>query len=116
VQHLPGVYMRASSFAAFINDPNPVIEPYPLGPVDYPTVTGAAKVGATLTCNPPQFGGSPSTLSYRWVFGNRTISTKPTATAIRAMVGHSVGCSVTARNASGHFDTFAPKVGRLVIR
>jgi len=68
-RHLPGVYMRTSSFAAFINDPNPVIQPFPTDPEhDFTRVTGVPKVGQTLTCNPPQFGGSPATLSYRWIF------------------------------------------------
>jgi secreted trypsin-like serine protease len=116
-QHLPGVYMRISSFTSFINEANPVIEPYPLDPDGaLPNVTGVPKVGQTLTCNPPAFGGSPSKLSFKWIFNNKTVSTKQTATATSAMVGHSVGCNVTARNASGHFDTFSPAIGRLVIK
>jgi predicted alpha/beta hydrolase family esterase len=44
------------------------------------------------------------------------ISRKQTVTATTAMVGHSVGCQVIARNAGGRFDDFSPKIGRLVIR
>ena len=115
-RHLPGVYMRVSSFASFINDPNPVIEPFPTGDAPYPTVTGVAKVGETLTCNAPPLGGSPATLSYKWIFNSKLISRKPTTTATRDMVGHSVGCTITAHNAGGHFEMFTPRVGRLVIR
>jgi hypothetical protein len=115
-QHLPGVYMRTSSFSAFINEPNPVIEPFPTGDAPYPTVSGVAKVGETLTCNPPPMGGSPAKLTYKWIFDNKVISTKQTATATRAMVNRSVGCNITARNASGHFEMSAPFVGRLVVR
>jgi Trypsin len=115
-KHLPGVYMRVSSFASFINDPNPVIQPYQLPGFDaFPTVTGDARVGGAITCNPPGFGGSPAKLSFKWVFNNKTISRKQTITAIPAMGGHSVACSVVARNASGHFDTFTPHIGRLTI-
>jgi secreted trypsin-like serine protease len=113
---LPDVYMRVSSFASFINDPDPVIEPFPTGDAPYPTVTGVAKVGQTLTCNVPPLGGSPATLSYAWIRNNKVISRKATATATREMVGHSVGCTVTARNASGHIEMFTPRIGRLVVR
>jgi secreted trypsin-like serine protease len=113
---LPGVYMRVSSFASFITDPNPVIEPFPTGDAPYPTVTGVAKVGETLACNAPPLGGNPATLSYAWIFNNKVISRKATATATRDMVGHSVGCTLAARNAGGHIEMFTPRIGRLVIR
>jgi secreted trypsin-like serine protease len=113
---LPGVYMRVSSFASFINDPNPVIEPFPTGDAPYPTVSGVAKVGQTLTCNVPPLGGSPATLSYAWIRNNKVISRKATVTATREMVGHSVGCTATARNAGGHIEMFTPRIGRLVVR
>ena len=116
-EHLPGVYTRVSSFLSFINDPSPVIEPFPVDTsVDFPHVTGKAKVGETLTCNPGRYGGSPAKLSYKWVWKNKTISTKKTAKAIKSMRGHSVGCSITARNAGGHWTDFAPRIGRIVIR
>jgi secreted trypsin-like serine protease len=116
-KHLPGVYMRVSSFRSFIDDPNPVIQPFPVDPEhDFTHVTGVPAVGRTLTCNPPQFGGSAAALSYRWVFNFKTISRRQTATATKAMVGHSVGCEVIARNAGGVFKDFSPKVGRLVVR
>ena len=114
-KHLPGVYMRTSSFASFINATNPVISPYMLDANDFPRVTGTPEVGATLTCNPPKFGGTPSTLHYTWIFNSKTISTKQTVTAIRAMAGHSVGCNISARNASSHFEVSTPRAGRLRI-
>jgi hypothetical protein len=115
-KHLPGVYMRVSSFASFVTDPNPVIEPFQLGDEGFPKVTGVPKVGETLTCNPPHLGGSPATLHYKWVFHNKVVSTKQTVKALRVMAGHSVGCSVVARNAGGHFDVFSPRVGRLTVQ
>ncbi|TML07111.1 MAG: serine protease [Actinobacteria bacterium] len=115
-RHLPGVYTRTSSFASFINDPNPVIEPFPTDPEhNFPRVTGVPKVGETLTCNPPQFGGSPATLSYRWIFNFKTVSRKQTLVATKAMAGHRAGCHVTARNAGGQFTDDSPRVGDLVI-
>jgi len=116
VKALPAVAMRVSSFLSFINDPNPVIEPFPTGDAPYPTVSGVAKVGGTLTCNLPPLGGSPATVSYRWQFNNKVVSRTKTAKATRDMVGHSVGCTATIRNASGHVEMFTPRIGRLVIR
>lgn len=116
-KHLPGVYMRTSAFASFINDPNPVIEPFPTDPEhDFTHVTGVPKVGQTLTCTPAHFGGSPATLSYRWIFNFKTISKKQTVVATKAMAGHHVGCHVTARNAGGSFTDFSPRVGDLTIQ
>jgi hypothetical protein len=112
-RRLPGVYMRVSSFASFITDPNPVVQPFPLR--DFSTVTGDPRVGSVLTCNAPPFGGSPAHLSYRWIFRGRLVSTSRTATATRAMAGHSVGCVVTARNAGGRFVVTNAAAGRLVV-
>jgi hypothetical protein len=118
-RHLPGVYTRTSSFAPFINDPNPVIQPYPAASLDdlasVPKVTGIGKVGQTLTCNPPQFAGSPSTLSYRWILNRRTVSRTATLKVPRDAVGHFLGCDVTARNASGRFDVVTPRVNRVQV-
>jgi hypothetical protein len=116
-RHLPGVYMRTSSFPSFINDPNPVIQPYPAAPLldlaSVSKVTGIGKVGQILTCNPPAFGGSPSTLSYKWILNFKTVSRTPTLKVTRAMIGRSMGCIVTARNASGQFQVFTPRVNRV---
>jgi hypothetical protein len=116
-RHLPGVYMRTSSFASFIHDPNPVIQPFPAaGPTDVasdPKTTGTGKVGETLTCHPPVFGGSPAKLSIKWVLNFKTVSRSLTLKVTKAMIGHRMGCNVTARNASGHYDTFAGVVDRV---
>jgi hypothetical protein len=116
-RHLPGVYMRVSSFASFINEPDPVIQPYPAAPLtdlaSAPKVTGVGKVGRTLTCNPPQFAGSPSTLSYKWILNLRVVSRTATLKVPRDAVGHFLGCNVTARNASGRFDVVTPHVNRV---
>jgi hypothetical protein len=109
--------MRTSSFSSFIHAANPLIAPYPaaplIDPASEPTVTGSGKVGEPLTCHPPQFAGSPSTLSYKWVFNFKTVSMTPTLTPTKAMIGHFMGCSVTARNASGRFEVFPGHVDRV---
>jgi hypothetical protein len=116
-RHLPGVYMRTSAFAPFIHEQNPVIQPFPaagpLDPASTPKTTGIGKVGETLTCHPPVFGGSPSKLAIKWVLNFKTISRATTVKVTKAMIGHRIGCNVTARNASGHFDAFAGAVDRV---
>jgi hypothetical protein len=116
-RHLPGVYMRTSSFASFIRAANPVIQPFPAaGPADPasdPKTTGVGRVGQTLTCHAPVFGGSPARLSYQWILNFKTVSRKPTLKVTKAMIGHNMGCNVTARNASGHFQAFPGKVDRV---
>jgi Trypsin len=116
-RHLPGVFMRTSSFSSFINAVNPVIQPFPAAPLtdlaSTPTVAGIGKVGQTLTCNPPAFAGSPSTLSYQWIFNRKTVSRTPTLKVTKPMIGHFMGCNVTARNASGHFQVFTAHVNRV---
>lgn len=116
-ERLPGVSMRTSSFASFIHDPNPVIQPYPAASLEdlasEPKVTGIGKVGETLTCTAPAFAGSPSTLAYQWILNFKTVSRRPTLTVSRAMIGHRMGCNVTARNASGHFEVFTPAINRV---
>jgi hypothetical protein len=116
-RHLPGVYMRVASFRSFLAEQNPVIQPFPaaapLDPASTPKTTGIGKVGEILTCHPPVFGGSPAKLSYRWVLNFKTVSRTPTLKVTRAMIGHRMGCNVTARNASGRFQAFAGKVDRV---
>jgi hypothetical protein len=75
--------------------------------------TAAGKVGQTLTCHPPPFAGSPSTLSSKWILNLKTVSTTPTLTVTRAMIGHFMGCTVTARNASGRYQVFTGHVNRV---
>jgi hypothetical protein len=113
-ERLPDVYMRVSSFRSFIENPNPVIQPFPTGePIN--RVTGDPHVGSTLTCNPPHFGGSPATLSYQWAFRGKIVSRRQTVTATPAMAGHAIGCVVVARNAGGRFEVTNAAAGRLVI-
>jgi trypsin len=113
---LPDVTMRVSSFASFITNPNPVIQPYQadadgLGP----KVTGSGKAGQPITCEPPQFAGSPAKLSYRWYVANKVISRARTIPAPAGDIGHNTPCTVTARNAGGSFTITSAPGNRLKI-
>jgi secreted trypsin-like serine protease len=119
-QALPDVAMRVSSFASFINQANPVIEPYTTGRgFRHTRITGLARVGHTVTCKPPKIGGEPFKLSYEWSVGTssggfRTIRhahgaelkiTKAIFNSARPVEGRFVFCIPTARNAGGSLST-----------
>ena len=61
------------------------------------------------------FGGSPAKLAIKWVLNFKTISRSPTLKVTKAMIGHRIGCNVTACNASGHFNAFASAADRVRI-
>jgi secreted trypsin-like serine protease len=114
---LPNVAMRVSSFASFINQKKPVIEPYTTGKGHrQPRIVGAARVGSTVTCKPPTLGGAPLKLSYEWSVGrNGAIVplrgthgpmlkiTKAIFKRALPAEGRILFCTVTARNAGGSF-------------
>jgi secreted trypsin-like serine protease len=115
---LPNVAMRVSSFAAFINQPHPVIEPYTTGGFRHTRIVGTARVGSTVSCKAPKLGGAPYRLSYEWSVGTSTGGFKPlrrhrgarlritrTIYASARPVSHRIlFCVATARNAGGSLD------------
>ena len=72
-----------------------------------PTVSGKAKVGATLTAQPGTWTDAPTGYAYQWqrcsASGCTNIlgATSPTYTLTRADKGHPVRVAVTATNAAG---------------
>jgi hypothetical protein len=67
-----------------------------------PSATGSAQVGATLSCNPGSWTGSPS-FTYQWLRDGAPI---PGATSDQYVLtaddqGHSIACRVTATNGGG---------------
>jgi hypothetical protein len=69
-----------------------------------PTITGVARVGATLTCSPGSWSGSnPITYEYAWRKENATTSESAAATytVTPGDEGLSIACQVTATNSAG---------------
>jgi secreted trypsin-like serine protease len=117
---LPQVTMRASAFTAFITAAKPVIEPFAKGSdaAAASHIAGTARVGRTVTCNPPKLGGDPFTLSYSWQLAqNEKIVTlrgehKRTLTITsalyrRALAPKEIFCTATAHNAGGSLPSFS---------
>jgi hypothetical protein len=76
----------------------------PPAPTDttLPAITGSPDAGATLTCNPGTWTGSP-TFTYGWAVDGTTISGAATSTYTVIVVeeGHKLTCVVNATNAGG---------------
>ena len=117
---LPNVAMRVSSYASFINQAKPAIEPYTTGPGSrHTSISGPARIGDTVTCAPPKLAGAPLKLSYEWSLGTNTGSIKAipgvhgaTMKITKALYDRgrpkefrSLFCAATARNAGGSLDT-----------
>jgi secreted trypsin-like serine protease len=117
---LPNVAMRVSSYAAFIDQAKPVIQPYTTGPgFRHTRITGEARIGNTVTCKTPKLHGAPLKLSYEWSVGTSTGSIRPLRHAsgrtlkitnaiynsARPTQYRSLFCAATARNAGGSLGT-----------
>lgn len=115
---LPDVAMRVSSFAAFINQPKPVIAPHAAGH-GHIRIVGLGRVGHTVTCKAPKFTGAPLKLSYEWWVGANSGKFRVIPGAhgaklkITDKIYKSAGppthryafCSASARNAGGSVST-----------
>jgi hypothetical protein len=116
---MPNVAMRVASFASFIDQAKPVIQPYTTGGFRHTRITGVARVGNTVTCKAPRIGGAPFKLSYEWLIGTSTGGTRTirrtrvarlkVTQAIynraRPANGRILFCIATARNAGGTLST-----------
>jgi secreted trypsin-like serine protease len=117
---LPNVAMRVSSFASFIHKANPVIEPHTTGRgFRHTRIAGIARVGNTVTCQPPKIAGAPFKLTYEWGVGTDTGSiltlrrargpklkiTKAIYKRATPAVNRRLFCAATARNAGGSLAT-----------
>jgi secreted trypsin-like serine protease len=116
---LPDVAMRVSSFASFINQVKPVIQPYTTGGFRHTRIVGRGRIGNTVTCTPPKLGGAPFKLSYEWSVGNNEGGFTPLRHAHGAKLKitkaifdtaqppqfRSLYCIATARNAGGSLNT-----------
>jgi secreted trypsin-like serine protease len=120
VEPLPDVSMRLSSFAAFLAQKNPPIEPYTVKRDAHARVAGKGRVGNTISCEAPKLGGGAAKLSYTWQIPleqfvdikgahSRTLKITP---AIFKKSGEAkrVGCTVIAKNAGGELSLFAGSI------
>ena len=87
----------------------------PPGVVDTPYVSGAKPAGSVLTCTTGNWIGTPSSYAYAWKRnGVVAVGTNATTyTTVAGDVAASVGCIVSATNATG--TTAAPLSNQIVV-
>lgn len=118
---LPAVEMRTSSYTAFIKAKHLPIEPFSTSS-GISKILGKARVGQTLTCQPPKLGGDKAKLTYSWqvangagivdVKGARHRTLKLTnAIYKQADVAKRLFCTATAANKGGSVGFGSGSVG-----
>ncbi|MEA2191606.1 MAG: trypsin [Solirubrobacteraceae bacterium] len=105
----PSVFTDPTAYRAFLTAPSPALAPVSSGAPA--TISGEAKVGATLTCAAPPWVRAPSSItfsfdSYRFNHGrtSRQQGASPTYVVRAADAGRYVSCAATGSNAGG-FET-----------
>ena len=94
----PTVFSRVAGLRSFIDDPEPVWSPQPLGPA---TVTGTLRPGRTATCVAPQFRNPVARIRYRWGINGLLVATGRRVRVTRAARGKVLQCRAVAVNAGG---------------
>ena len=91
------------------SQPTGVVLPPPPENVSFPTISGSAKVGATLDADPGEWDGSPTSYSYQWFSCDVNFDDCPDITGATdqsyvvgaAEVGRYIGVEVVASNQYG---------------
>jgi hypothetical protein len=100
--HTPSVLAEVSRHRAFITDSSPTRAP---APTSAPTITGARRVGARLTCAVDGYTARPTKVEVQWQReGGRqpkNVGHAPTYKVTKADAGHPLVCAVTASNDGG---------------
>ena len=94
----PTVFSRVSGLRSFIDDPEPIWSPQPLGPA---TVTGTLRPGRTATCVAPQFRNPVTRIRYRWGINGLLVATGRRVRVTSAARGKILQCRAVAVNAGG---------------
>lgn len=108
----PTVFARVARLRAFIDEPEPVWAPQPLGGA---RVTGDARPGRTVTCQPPEFRGDVDRIRYRWGLNGLLVATGQRVRITRSARGKNLQCRAVASNAGGATPSLASppiRVGR----
>jgi secreted trypsin-like serine protease len=106
----PTVFSRIAGLRSFIDDPDPVWSPQPLGPA---TVTGTLEPGRTVTCVAPPFRNPVSHIRYRWGINGLLVATSRRVRVTRAARGKVLQCRAVAENAGGETPSPASAVQRV---
>ena len=116
---LPSVAAETDRYREFLTDPDPDWAPRAAGPV---RITGDARVGARLTCEPPAWEVAPERVDFRWlrrVRGKETFELEQVGTGtqyapVQADAGKIVECQALGSGPGGR--TQAPPGPDTVVR
>ena len=94
----PTVFSRVAGLRSFIDDPEPVGSPQPLGPA---TVSGTLAPGRTVACVAPKFRNPVSRIRYRWGINGLLVATSRRVRVTSAARGKILQCRAVAVNPGG---------------
>jgi secreted trypsin-like serine protease len=94
----PTVFARVAALREFIDAPEPVWAPQPLG---RPTVRGTVAPGHTVVCEPPAFRGEVTRIRYRWGIDGALVATGRRVRITSNARGKVLQCRAVAENAGG---------------
>jgi secreted trypsin-like serine protease len=106
----PTVFARVASLRSFIDQPEPVWAPQPLGGA---TVSGTIRPGGTATCNPPAFRNRVDRISYRWGLNGVLVATGQRVRIRGSARGKQLQCRAVARNPGGTTPSLASPARRV---
>jgi secreted trypsin-like serine protease len=105
----PTVFSRIAGLRSFIDDPEPIWSPQPLGRAQ---VTGTIRPGRIATCVAPPFRNPVERIRYRWGINGLLVATGRRVRVTRAARGKILQCRAVASNAGGE----APSTASAAIR
>jgi secreted trypsin-like serine protease len=102
--HEPTVFSRVAGLRAFIDDPEPVWAPQPLGRA---TVEGTIEPGRLATCVAPEFRNPVRRIRYRWGINGLLVATGRRVRITGSARGKILQCRAVAENEGGRTPTMA---------
>jgi secreted trypsin-like serine protease len=94
----PTVFTRVAAMRAFVDQPEPVWAPQPLGRAH---VTGSIRVGSIATCVAPAFRNQVTRVRYRWGVNGLLVATGRRVRVNRSARGKLLQCRAVAENPGG---------------
>jgi secreted trypsin-like serine protease len=106
----PTVFSRVSGLRPFIDQPEPVWAPQPLG---RSAVEGEIRVGNTVSCVAPEWRNPVKSIRYRWGINGILAATGRRVRVTRNSVGKVLQCRAVATNEGGSTPAPASPVARV---
>ena len=106
----PTVFSRVAGMREFIDRPEPVWAPQPLG---IPQVTGSLRPGQMATCVAPAFRGRVDRVRYRWGINGLLVASGRQVRVTRAARGKVLQCRAVGVNEGGATPSAASPVRRV---